>query len=101
MPVEMIRCPSCGSANSVKRTICFECEQRLDAPPPTPQVNPGDEPVKACKTCLQAKSFPPQGQKMGRDEVWCDKEGKAKPSTAPACNDYEAAFGWGKFEALD
>ena len=33
MPVEMMACPHCGAGNSLKRRLCFSCQQELHGEP--------------------------------------------------------------------
>jgi len=101
MPVEMMRCPSCGSDNSVKRTICFSCRQPLSSAPLSHQDVVATGNIEACKHCAHAGLFPPSGQKMSPQQVWCNKEGVAKAGNSPPGKCFQPCFGWSAFEALD
>ena len=97
MPVDLVRCPSCGESNSARRETCYQCQQSLHSPPTTAVSTA----LQYCKNCAHAGPFAPRGKKMAADEVWCDKQDQPKRSNTPGGACYQACFSWGKAEALD
>lgn len=96
--MQMMKCPSCGAANSIKRGKCFSCEADLHAAP-TARVSDG--PLHVCKNCIHSTVFPPAGKTLGYSEVWCLRFEFAKEAEHPADKCFEPSFTWRREESLD
>jgi ribosomal protein L40E len=94
--MEMMQCPQCGARNSVRREYCFECKGGLRG---EPKEAPDSAPT--CAICSHAAIFPPPGQRLTPDQVWCTKKGEALASAKVADNCFSQAFGWNRAEILD
>jgi len=95
--MEMMQCPHCGAQNSSKREYCFQCEGELRGE--AMKETRGYVPV--CANCLHAAIFPPPGQKLSPDQVWCTKKGEALASAKVADNCFVEAFTWNRADILD
>lgn len=95
--MEMIPCPHCGAANSAKRDHCYQCEGALRGAP----KEEGRDYVPTCANCAQAAIFPPPGQRLAPDEVWCSERNEAVPSSQVAGDCFAEAFGWKREDILD
>jgi hypothetical protein len=95
--MEMMKCPHCGAQNSVKRDYCFQCDGALRG---EPRKQP-TEYIPTCANCSNAAIFPPPGQRLARDQVWCMKQELALPSSKIADDCFVQAFGWNREEILD
>jgi NMD protein affecting ribosome stability and mRNA decay len=95
--MEMMKCPHCGAQNSVKRDICFQCEGALRGEP----KKGTRESIATCAHCSHAAIFPPPGQRITPDQVWCTKKEEAVASAKIAGDCFSEAFGWRRAEILD
>ena len=95
--MQMMRCPACGAANSVKRAACFQCEAELHSVG-TPVIT---SEVRVCKNCAHATVSPPVGTTVRGSEVWCLKlsAGRDANHPGPAC--FQGSFTWRREESLD
>ncbi len=97
---EMMGCPHCGARNSTKRDYCYQCDKPLRGPTgAAPQET--TEYVPTCASCSHASIFPPLGQRIKPDEVWCTERDEAVPSGMVAGDCFSEAFGWKREEILD
>lgn len=96
--MQMMKCPVCGAANSVKRAKCFACEADLRAPGPQPRAS-GEQ--RVCKNCVHSTVFPPPGKKIGYSEVWCMRLETVKEADDQADQCFELSFTWRREESLD
>ncbi len=96
--MEMMDCPHCGTANSVKRDYCFQCNGDLRGKPNT---TADLDYLPKCADCSHAAIFPPAGHRISPDQVWCAINEEAVGSTRMACDRYEEAFGWKREDILD
>jgi hypothetical protein len=99
--VQMMKCRTCGAANSVKRARCFECGGDLHAPGPPVAPTSADGTQQVCKNCVHSTVFPPVGTKMGYSEVWCLRLETVKEADNPAEQCFEPSFTWRREESLD
>lgn len=97
--MQMMKCPACGAANSVKRAHCFACEGELHAEAAAAPPQPGDQ--RVCKNCVHSTVFPPVGTAIGYSEVWCLRREELKEADAPAEDCFELSFTWRREESLD
>jgi hypothetical protein len=96
--MQMMNCPHCGAANSVKREYCYQCDGDLRGQP----TKTADlEYVPTCGNCSYAGFFPPVGHRIGPDQVWCTKKDEAVAATQVAGECYVEAFGWKREDILD
>jgi hypothetical protein len=96
--MEMMDCPHCGARNSVKRDYCFQCLGELRGKAPPPQ---GRDYVPTCANCAHAAVFPPPGQQITPDQVWCTKQDEAVSSAKIAGDCFREPFGWDRADILD
>ena len=95
--MQMMKCPACGAANSVKRARCFECEGDLHAP----SLPHGHEQLEVCKNCIHSTVFPPAGHTIGYTSVWCLRLETIREADDPAADCFEVSFTWKREESLD
>jgi hypothetical protein len=95
--MEMMACPHCGARNSAKRQYCYECKEDLRA---EPKVKVADG-TPTCATCAHASIFPPAGNRVSPDQIWCTQKDQALTSTKVADSCFSEAFGWNRSEILD
>ena len=96
--MEMMICPHCGTENSTKRDYCYQCSGELQG---APNVGADLEYVPVCAKCSRAAIFPPAGQTITSEEVWCIERSGAVPSTQMAGDCFDEAFGWKREDILD
>ena len=96
--MEMMSCPHCGTENSTKRDYCYQCGGELRG---APNTTADTEYVPTCANCSHAAIFPPAGQVITADEVWCTERDEAVPSAQMAGDCFEEAFGWKREDILD
>ena len=97
--MEMMQCPHCGAQNSTKREFCYQCQESLQGPP---KADKGERDyVPTCANCAQAAIFPPAGQHLTPEQVWCTSRGESVPSDQIAGDCFEEAFGWRREDILD
>ena len=95
--MEMMACPHCGARNSTKREYCFQCDGALRGE----AKKEGLDYVATCVNCSHAAIFPPVGQQLTPDEVWCTKQ-DAKVASAKVAGDcFSEAFHWQREDILD
>ena len=95
--MDMMKCPHCGVANSVKRELCYQCERGLRDLPKVAQ----ESSAVICGACSLAAMSPPPGIKVTRDEVWCTHRGAAIQARNAAGACFQQSFGWGREQILD
>jgi len=96
--MEMMPCPHCGAENSTKREYCYQCQENLRG---APKADKGHDYVPTCATCIHAVVFPPPGQRLSPDQVWCSRKEAAVSSAQVAGDCFEEAFGWAREDILD
>jgi hypothetical protein len=96
--MQMMDCPHCGAANSVKRDVCYQCNGDLRG---EPSKSADLDYMPACKDCSHAGIFPPAGQRISAEQVWCMRKDIAVGSTQMAGDCYEEAFSWKREDILD
>jgi len=96
--MQMMDCPHCGAANSVKRDYCYQCNGDLRG---QPSKAAGLDYVPTCNNCLHAGIFPPAGKRIGPEQVWCAQKDVPVGSAQMAGECYEEAFGWKREDILD
>ena len=96
--MEMMSCPHCGTENSTKRDYCYQCGGELQG---APSATADLEYVPTCANCSHAGIFPPAGQTITPEEVWCTDRNEAVPSTQMASDCFDEAFGWKREDILD
>lgn len=100
--MELVRCPNCGAFSAARQRMCPQCETRLDAPPPPPPATAHfDGPAHICKHCRHSIVFPPVGQKLSPEDVWCTLTSVAKPADGTVENCFTLSFVWRREERLD
>ncbi|MFB3880356.1 MAG: hypothetical protein ACE149_03785 [Armatimonadota bacterium] len=96
--MQMMNCPHCGAPNSVKRDVCYQCSGDLRG---QPSKVAGLDYMPTCKDCSHAGIFPPAGQRISAEQVWCMLKDVAVGSTQMAGDCYEEAFAWKREDILD
>jgi hypothetical protein len=96
--MEMMDCPHCGTQNSVKRDYCYQCGGELRGEPST---TADLEYVPTCANCARAAIYPPAGQQLAPDQVWCMERDEAVPAGQMAGECFVEAFGWKREDILD
>ncbi|UCH35635.1 MAG: hypothetical protein JSV65_04605 [Armatimonadota bacterium] len=96
--MQMMKCPTCGAANSIKREKCFECDADLHA---LAAAAHGQETVRVCKNCIHSTVFPPPGTTIGYTDVWCLRRELVRNADAWAEECFEISFTWKREESLD
>jgi hypothetical protein len=94
--MDMMKCPHCGAANSTKREYCYQCEGALKGMPKVER-----DYVATCGSCSHAAVFPPPGQRITPEQVWCTLREEAVPCSMVSGECFEQAFGWNRAEILD
>jgi hypothetical protein len=98
--MDMVACPHCGTQNSSKRDYCFQCNGALRGEKkPAPQAS--QQYVPTCSSCSQAAIYPPRGQRLTANQVWCSHREKAVPADMVAGECFSEAFGWRREEIAD
>ena len=94
--MQMMQCPHCRAQNSVKRERCYQCRADLREAPKAA------EPVQGptCSTCSKAAIFPPPGQRLSTDQVWCTMKCQALASAKVADSCFSEAFEWNRTDVL-
>lgn len=96
--MEMMDCPHCGNANSVKRDYCYQCGGDLQGEPNT---TADLEYIPTCGTCARAAISPPAGQAVSQGHVWCMERDEAVPVGQMAGDCFAQPFGWKREDILD
>ncbi len=96
--MQMLNCPHCGTANSVKRDYCFQCDGNLRG---APNTTADLEYVPTCASCVNAAIFPPAGVKLNPDQVWCAERDEAVAASRMGGDCFSEAFSWKREDILD
>lgn len=95
--MQMMKCPHCGAENSSRRDYCYQCDGELRG---EPKARPADG-AAICSACAHAAVFPPPGQRLRPDQVWCTQKGETVASARIADSCFSQAFGWHREDILD
>jgi ribosomal protein S27AE len=98
--LQMMNCPACGAANSVKKEVCYQCNAPLHVVAETVEEKVVSRPPKLCSECSHSCLFAPHGYRLKEDEIWCAHLESAIAVDHPAGECYSQPFEWRREQTL-